>query len=182
MQFLSWKIFLSGLLFLLAATNILKKPQNKSHLATLVVWQHLSYTNSCEMFVKCEQPHFMSSKLWLMSWQAVSSRCKGRISTPSGRPSRRRCSQARRWRHHQARSCWFLLIFLFQSSKFLFSAGPSKSMSIFRLSRWSIPVVQGLIARGRWFWQAACAPDNFWVFWQITSKILNFFHGKIILF
>ena len=49
MQFLFWKIFLSGLLFLSAATNILKKPQNKSHLATLVVWQHLSYTNSCEM-------------------------------------------------------------------------------------------------------------------------------------
>ena len=41
------KNFLSGLLFLSAATNILKKPQNKSHLATLVVWQHyLSYTNS----------------------------------------------------------------------------------------------------------------------------------------
>ena len=64
MQFLFWKIFLSGLLFLSAATNILKKPQNKSHLATLVVWQHLSYTNSCEIL---KFVHYNNQTSWVQS-------------------------------------------------------------------------------------------------------------------
>ena len=50
--------------FLSAATNILKKPQNKSHLATLVVWQHLSYTNSCEIL---KFVHYNNHTSWVQS-------------------------------------------------------------------------------------------------------------------
>ena len=64
MQFWFWKNFLSGLLFLSAATNILKKPQNKSHLATLAVWQHLSYTNSCGML---KFVHYNNHTSWVQS-------------------------------------------------------------------------------------------------------------------
>ena len=56
----------------------------------------------------CVRPELDRSKISKQAYSHCSSRCKGRISTPSGRPSRRRCSQARRWRHHQARS-WYIV-------------------------------------------------------------------------